>query len=91
MKPSLLFNILAIGWITGFAQEPETDKTWKIDSIQIKKNWRTRDKIVLRELQLKQGDEVDMHCFETSINQIWRLAISLLSHICWIQFLPIVT
>ena len=73
MKQFLLFIVLLIGWVAGFAQEGETDKTWKIDSIQIKKNWRTRDKIVLRELQLKTGDEVNLHCLETSMSQIWNI------------------
>ena len=60
----LLFLVLA-----GVAQE----EIWKIDSIQIQKNWRTRDKIILRELQFNAGELVDAQCLENSISQIWNI------------------
>lgn len=56
-----------------FGQVPEHENLWKIDSVQIKKNWRTRDKIVMRELQFSPGDEVDQNCLDNSINQIWNI------------------
>lgn len=57
-----------------FSQENGNDKLWKIDSVQIKKNWRTRDKIIMRELQFEPGETVDKNCIGTSINQIFCLA-----------------
>lgn len=56
-----------------FAQQSNDEKLWKIDSVQIKKNWRTRDKIILRELQFAPGETVDKTCIENSINQIWNI------------------
>jgi outer membrane protein assembly factor BamA len=56
-----------------FSQENGHDKLWKIDSVQIKKNWRTRDKIIMRELQFEPGETVDKTCLDNSINQIWNI------------------
>ena len=56
-----------------FSQENNDQKLWKIDSVQIKKNWRTRDKIIMRELQFGPGETVDKTCIENSINQIWNI------------------
>ncbi len=54
-------------------QLPGQNEMWKIDSVQIKKNWRTRDKIVMRELQFEPGETIDLHCLETSISQVWNI------------------
>jgi outer membrane protein assembly factor BamA len=56
-----------------FAQENGHEKVWKIDSVVIKKNWRTRDKIIMRELQFEPGETIDKTCIENSINQIWNI------------------
>jgi outer membrane protein assembly factor BamA len=48
-------------------QEPKTAELWKIDSVVIKKNWRTR------ELQFEPGETIDKTCIENSINQIWNI------------------
>ena len=56
-----------------FSQENNEEKLWKIDSVQINKNWRTRDKIIMRELQFKPGETVDKTCIDNSINQIWNI------------------
>ena len=73
MKRILLIITLLLSYLYGFGQVPDTIIVWKIDSIQIKKNWRTRDKIILRELQFTQGDNVDQNSMETSMNQIWNI------------------
>lgn len=52
----------------------QTDsKHWKIDSINIEKNWRTRDKIILRELEFSSGDNVNQHCLDNSMNRVWNI------------------
>ena len=56
-----------------FPQENNHDELWKIDSVQIIKNWRTRDKIIMRELQFEPGETIDKTCIENSINQIWNI------------------
>jgi len=56
-----------------FSQENNDEQLWKIDSVQINKNWRTRDKIIMRELQFEPGETIDKICIENSINQIWNI------------------
>lgn len=73
MRKILLLILFLQGWIIGFAQETDTINSWQTDSIQIKKNWRTRDKIILRELQFNQGETIDKNCLNNSINQIWNI------------------
>ncbi len=45
----------------------------KIDSIVIKKNWRTKDKIVMKELEFKAGDTVTPKMMEESIKKLWNI------------------
>ncbi len=73
MKYFQIIIILLFAIFQTFGQENDNERLYKIDSVQIKKNWRTRDKIVMRELQFKPGETVDMHCIETSMNQIWNI------------------
>lgn len=73
MKQRIALIILLSLSVKLFAQENKFERSWKIDSVQIKKNWRTRDKIILRELQFEPGETIDKNCIETSINQIWNI------------------
>ncbi|HSO87584.1 MAG TPA: hypothetical protein VLQ91_13600 [Draconibacterium sp.] len=73
MKRLFLIIIIIQVFLPAFGQELKQEELWKIDSVQIKKNWRTRDKIVMRELQFEPGETVDKSCIETSINQIWNI------------------
>ncbi|MBK6283395.1 MAG: hypothetical protein IPF54_12745 [Draconibacterium sp.] len=73
MKQKLVLIFLLSLSVNLFAQENNFKKSWKIDSVQIKKNWRTRDKIIMRELQFEPGETIDKSCIETSINQIWNI------------------
>ncbi|MCF6359070.1 MAG: hypothetical protein L3J54_14830, partial [Draconibacterium sp.] len=73
MRTVLLLILLLQNWIIGFAQETDNINSWRIDSIQINKNWRTRDKIIMRELQFNQGETIDKNCLDNSINQIWNI------------------
>ena len=73
MKRILLIITLFQFSLHGFGQVADTTTIWKIDSIRIKKNWRTRDKIILNELQFKPGETVDQNSLENSISQIWNI------------------
>lgn len=43
-----------------------------IDSISIIRNWRTRDRIILEELEFQAGDEVSIPDINTSIDKVWN-------------------
>ncbi len=73
MRNILLIILLLQSCFISSAQETNGEDLWKIDSIQIEKNWRTRDKIIMRELQFNQGEIVDKNCLNNSINQIWNI------------------
>ena len=45
----------------------------RIDSISIVKNWRTKDKIILRELMFQKGDCPDSLLYEQSKKKLWNL------------------
>lgn len=73
MKLFIIIITLFLFNLNGFGQVPDTTTVWQIDSIQIKKNWRTRDKIIMRELLFSAGEKVDQNQLETSMNQIWNI------------------
>ncbi len=49
------------------------DEEIRIDSIVISKNWRTRDKIIIRELEFSSGDMVSVGRMDTSMKKIWNI------------------
>ena len=49
------------------------DQEVRIDSIVISKNWRTRDKIIMRELEFSAGDVVSIGKVDTSMKKIWNI------------------
>lgn len=51
---------------------PENAQTILIDSISIKKNWRTKDRIILEELEFQVGEEVSIKTIETSTDKVWN-------------------
>jgi outer membrane protein assembly factor BamA len=73
MRRYLTIIILLLCNLFSFGQVPDTVAVWQIDSIQINKNWRTRDKIIMRELQFSAGEKVDQNRLETSISQVWNI------------------
>ena len=48
-------------------------KPTQIDSIVIKKNWRTKDKIILKELEFKAGDTVTPMMMAQSVKKLWNI------------------
>ncbi len=45
----------------------------KIDSITIRRNWRTRERIIIQELGIKAGDKVTKEQIDASISRIWNI------------------
>ena len=73
MKRIFLIIVFFQSCFISFAQEKDNENLWKIDSIQIDKKWRTRDKIIMHKLQLNPGETIDKKCLDNSINQIWNI------------------
>lgn len=64
----IVFNFIIF---TSYGQT--ISKPIQIDSIVIKKNWRTKDKIVLKELEFKAGDTVTPLMMAQSIKKLWNI------------------
>lgn len=45
----------------------------KIDSITIKRNWMTWDRIILNELLFQEGEWVSFGAIDTSMNKVWNI------------------
>ena len=73
MKRIIILLLFVLSGFAVFSQENGNGKHWKIDSVAISRNWRTRDKIIMRELQFQPGETVDRNCLETSMNQVWNI------------------
>ena len=69
----LLFSLILINFQL-FSQNKfsEHKQLIHIDSIEIKNNWRTKEKIILSELKFEAGDTVSYNMIDTSISKIWN-------------------
>jgi len=79
-KKILLIRILLLGvmifhFASGFSQlvHVEYFKPKTADSIRVERNWRTREKIILAELEFERGDTVDQAALARSLKKIWNL------------------
>lgn len=43
-----------------------------VDSISIRRNWRTRDRIILEELEFRAGDQISFSTLGTSLDKVWN-------------------
>lgn len=69
----IIFYIIISGQAL-FAQTSDPKKEFVlIDSIVIQKNWRTKDNIILHELEFSSGDIVSKGLIDTSMIKIWNL------------------
>ena len=61
--------------VEGIAEQEKTGNNFsvRIDSVSIRKNWRTRENIILQELDIKSGDTVTTQQIENSISRIWNI------------------
>lgn len=55
-----------------YQSKPENARTFLIDSISIKRNWRTKDRIIMEELEFKAGEQVSINTIETSLDKVWN-------------------
>lgn len=53
--------------------EPRPSDSIKIDRIEIKRNWMTWDRIILKELLFQEGDWVRYGEIDTSMNKVWNI------------------
>ncbi len=63
---------LSVAGIAG-QEKSETNFSVRIDSVSIRKNWRTRESIIIQELDIKSGDVVTSSQIENSISRIWNI------------------
>jgi outer membrane protein assembly factor BamA len=57
-----------------YSQDTDSNELhWTIDSISIRKNWRTKERIILQELGIKKGDALSQTQIEASITKIWNI------------------
>jgi outer membrane protein assembly factor BamA len=50
----------------------EKQETFTVDTISIKRNWRTHDRIILEELEFSPGENISFSTLETSLDKIWN-------------------
>lgn len=65
--------ILISFYVYGGGDPLSHDMLVKIDTVKIQRNWRTREKIILRELEIIPGETVTITQIETSISRIWNI------------------
>jgi len=51
---------------------PEKSQLVRIDSLNIKRNWRTRDRIILEELEFTAGETVSLETINRSMDKVWN-------------------
>ena len=75
LKSLLIFIIAASFMAPAFPQLVKVDSfaPRKADTIIIERNWRTRDKIILAELEFGAGDTVTQQILELSLKKLWNL------------------
>jgi outer membrane protein assembly factor BamA len=73
-KAILVLFMLSIS-ASGIAGQEKSGNNFsvKIDSVSIRKNWRTRETIIMQELDIKSGDIVTTRQIENSISRIWNI------------------
>ncbi len=71
----LIWLLLLLPVIEVPGQNPVFDDgtTFHIDSIKIRKNWRTKDNIILKELRIRPGMDINKKTLETGITRIWNI------------------
>lgn len=70
-----IFLLIFFSFIDSQAQDlwPENTKSIRIDSIDIQKNWRTKNRIILNELGIRPGMVITKRTLEEGIIKIWNV------------------
>jgi hypothetical protein len=69
----LFFAMLIPGLAVAQLVHVENFSGRRVDSIVLERNWRTRDRIILAELEFNPGDTVTPGMLEVSLKKIWNL------------------
>ena len=69
----LLIFILFLFTHASSKDQQKPAQKFRIDSIEINKNWRTKDQIIRQELGFKAGDNVTMGMLDTMTIRIWNV------------------
>jgi outer membrane protein assembly factor BamA len=70
---SILIVLILSGLVMAGQEKSGNNFTVRIDSVSIRKNWRTRESIIIQELDIKSGDSVTARQIENSISRIWNI------------------
>ena len=64
-----------MGFVAGAAAQNKSGREFnvKIDSVSIRKNWRTRESIIIQELDIRSGDVVTASQIDNAIARIWNI------------------
>ena len=68
-----LIGILTLLLLFGSMSGQVLTSPVRIDSIVIKKNWRTKDRIIMKELKFSSGDMVTPQLMDESIRKVWNM------------------
>ncbi|MCK5102930.1 MAG: hypothetical protein KAR17_08945, partial [Cyclobacteriaceae bacterium] len=72
----ILFSVIFIFLFSNpaISQEKLTnDQKIRVDSIRIKKNWRTKDSIIRDELKFEAGDSISHGVLDTMVIRLWNI------------------
>ncbi|MFN8205954.1 MAG: hypothetical protein U0T82_00900 [Bacteroidales bacterium] len=74
-KPVILalLSVLLLAVMDDAAGQSGGTESFRVDSIRIRKNWRTRELIVLRELKIEPGQMVTHKDIEKAVTRIWNI------------------
>ncbi len=75
LRKAITFLLVLSITFEGIAGQEKSGNNFsvRIDSVSIRKNWRTRENIILQELDIKSGDIVTTQQIENSISRIWNI------------------
>ena len=62
-----------VGQQSASPTNPQPSDSIRIDRIEIKRNWMTWDRIILKELLFEEGDWVRYGEIDTSMNKVWNI------------------
>jgi len=73
MRIYALLFILLFCLFSGLSAQPVEQAGIRIDSVRIRKNWRTKERIILQEVDIKKGDILTTEQLERMISKIWNI------------------
>jgi outer membrane protein assembly factor BamA len=68
-----LVILMLVAADTAAQDKPDRNFSVKVDSVCIRKNWRTRESIIMQELDIRSGDVVTAGQIDNAIARIWNI------------------